>query len=121
MDAARERMTGAHAGVAGQAGRADGATEAGSCESRTPHVRWKNRSSTAKLQVVAEAVEQIAVPMIPPKIQPPMKVEKRATPEDEPAAAVATSPSVSDGYVCRIRKNYSVIRPVLSLASATMN
>ncbi|MBX3370022.1 MAG: DNA translocase FtsK [Nitrospira sp.] len=52
-----------------------------------------------EVQVVAEAVEQIAVPMIPPKIQPPMKVEKRATPEDEPAAAVATSPSVSDGYV----------------------
>ena len=52
-----------------------------------------------EVQVVAEAVEQIAVPMIPPKIQPPMKVEKRATSEDEPAAAVATSPSVSDGYV----------------------
>ncbi|HNL90965.1 MAG TPA: DNA translocase FtsK [Nitrospira sp.] len=52
-----------------------------------------------EVQVVAEAVEQIAVPMIPPKIQPPMKVEKRATPDDEPAAAVATSPSVSDGYV----------------------
>ena len=52
-----------------------------------------------EVQVVAEAVEQIAVPMIPPKIQPPMKVEKRATQDDEPAAAVATSPSVSDGYI----------------------
>lgn len=52
-----------------------------------------------EVQVVAEAVEQIAVPVIPPKIQPPMKVEKRAAPVDEPAAAVATSPSVSDGYV----------------------
>ncbi len=52
-----------------------------------------------EVQVVAEAVEQIAVPMIPPKIQPPLKVEKRATPDEEPAATVATSPSVSDGYV----------------------
>ncbi len=52
-----------------------------------------------EVQVVAEAVEQIAVPMIPPKIQPPMKVEKRAAPVDESAPAVATSPSVSDGYV----------------------
>lgn len=52
-----------------------------------------------EVQVVAEAVEQIAVPMIPPKIQPPMKVEKRVTPVDESAPAVATSPSVSDGYV----------------------
>ncbi len=52
-----------------------------------------------EVQVVAEAVEQIAVPMIPPKIQPPMKVEKRAALVDESAPAVATSPSVSDGYV----------------------
>ena len=52
-----------------------------------------------EVQVVAEAVEQIPVPVIPPKIQPPMKVEKRAVSADEPAAAVATSPSVSDGYV----------------------
>ena len=52
-----------------------------------------------EVQVVAEAVEQIAVPLIPPKIQPPMKVEKRATPVDESTPAVATSPSVSDGYV----------------------
>ncbi|MCC6966822.1 MAG: DNA translocase FtsK, partial [Nitrospira sp.] len=52
-----------------------------------------------EVQVVAEAVEQIAVPMILPKIQPPLKVEKRATPDEEPAATVATSPSVSDGYV----------------------
>ena len=52
-----------------------------------------------QIQVVAEAVEQIAVPVIPPKIQPPMKVEKRSTPVDESAPAVATSPSVSDGYV----------------------
>jgi len=52
-----------------------------------------------EVQVVAEAVEQIAVPVIPPKIQPPMKVEKRSTADEEPAAAVATSPSVSDGYV----------------------
>ncbi len=51
-----------------------------------------------EVQVVAEAVEQIAVPVIPPKIQPPMKVEKRAVSAEEPAA-VATSPSVSDGYV----------------------
>ncbi|MGB3397080.1 MAG: DNA translocase FtsK 4TM domain-containing protein, partial [Nitrospira sp.] len=52
-----------------------------------------------EVQVVAEAVEQIPVPVIPPKIQPPMKVEKRVVSADEPAAAVATSPSVSDGYV----------------------
>ncbi|MCS6325994.1 MAG: DNA translocase FtsK [Nitrospira sp.] len=52
-----------------------------------------------EVQVVAEAVEQIAAPVIPPKIQPPMKVEKRATTSDESAPAVATSPSVSDGYV----------------------
>lgn len=52
-----------------------------------------------EVQVVAEAVEQIPVPVIPPKIQPPMKVEKRAVSTDEPAATVATSPSVSDGYV----------------------
>ncbi|MDR4471734.1 MAG: DNA translocase FtsK 4TM domain-containing protein [Nitrospira sp.] len=52
-----------------------------------------------EVQVVAEAVEQIAAPVIPPKIQPPMKVEKRATASDESAPAVATSPSVSDGYV----------------------
>jgi S-DNA-T family DNA segregation ATPase FtsK/SpoIIIE len=52
-----------------------------------------------EVQVVAEAVEQIPVPVIPPKIQPPMKVEKRAVSADEPAATVATSPSVSDGYV----------------------
>ena len=52
-----------------------------------------------EVQVVAEAVEQIAVPLISPKIQPPMKVEKRATPVDESTPAVATSPSVSDGYV----------------------
>ena len=52
-----------------------------------------------EVQVVAEAVEQIAVPLIPPKIHPPMKVEKRATPVDESTPAVATSPSVSDGYV----------------------
>ncbi|MDR4481184.1 MAG: DNA translocase FtsK [Nitrospira sp.] len=51
-----------------------------------------------EVQVVAEAVEQIAVPVIPPKIQPPMKVEKRTVSAEEPAA-VATSPSVSDGYV----------------------
>ena len=52
-----------------------------------------------EVQVVAEAVEQIAAPVIPPKIQPPMKVEKRAAASDESAPAVATSPSVSDGYV----------------------
>ncbi len=52
-----------------------------------------------EVQVVAEAVEQIEVPLIPPKIQPPMKVERRVTADEEPAAAVATSPSVSDGYV----------------------
>ncbi|MBA5870301.1 MAG: DNA translocase FtsK [Nitrospira sp. CR2.1] len=52
-----------------------------------------------EVQVVAEAVEQLAAPVIPPKIQPPMKVEKRATASDESAPAVATSPSVSDGYV----------------------
>jgi S-DNA-T family DNA segregation ATPase FtsK/SpoIIIE len=52
-----------------------------------------------EVQVMAEAVEQIASPMIPPKIQPPMKVEKRAAPAGEAAAAVATSQSVSDGYV----------------------
>jgi S-DNA-T family DNA segregation ATPase FtsK/SpoIIIE len=52
-----------------------------------------------EVQVVAEAVEQIPVPVIPPKIQPPMKVEKRVVSADEPAATVATSPSVSDGYV----------------------
>lgn len=50
------------------------------------------------VQVVAEAVEQIAVPTTPPKIQPPIKVEKRAAVE-EPAATVAVSPSVSDGYI----------------------
>ena len=52
-----------------------------------------------EVQVVAEAVDQITVPVIPPKIQPPMKVEKRAASAEEPAAAVAMSPSVSDGYV----------------------
>ena len=52
-----------------------------------------------EVQVVAEVVDQIAAPMIPPKIQPPIKLEKRAASSEEPAAAVATSPSVSDGYV----------------------
>lgn len=52
-----------------------------------------------EVQVVAEAVEQIAAPVIPPKIQPPMKVEKRSATSDESASPVATSPSVSDGYV----------------------
>ena len=52
-----------------------------------------------EVQVVAEAVDQIVVPMIPPKIQPPIRVEKRSPSIEEPAAAVAMSPSVSDGYV----------------------
>ncbi|MDP9132380.1 MAG: DNA translocase FtsK 4TM domain-containing protein, partial [Nitrospirota bacterium] len=52
-----------------------------------------------EVQVVAESVDQIAVSMVPPKIQPPIKVEKRVAPVEEPAAAVAMSPSVSDGYV----------------------
>jgi S-DNA-T family DNA segregation ATPase FtsK/SpoIIIE len=52
-----------------------------------------------EVQVVAEAVDQIAVPMIPPKIQPPIKVEKRVASVEEPAAAVAMSPSVADGYL----------------------
>ena len=51
-----------------------------------------------EVDVVAEALEQIEVPLAPPKIQPPLKVEKRQTPVEEPAA-VAVSPSVSDGYV----------------------
>ncbi|HVG02211.1 MAG TPA: DNA translocase FtsK [Nitrospira sp.] len=52
-----------------------------------------------EVQVVAEAVDQIAAPMIPPKIQPPIKLEKRVASSEEPAAAVVMSPSVSDGYV----------------------
>jgi S-DNA-T family DNA segregation ATPase FtsK/SpoIIIE len=52
-----------------------------------------------EVQVVAEALNQIVIPMVPPKIQPPIKVEKRAAPAEEPASAVATSRSVSDGYV----------------------
>ena len=52
-----------------------------------------------EVQVVAEAVDQIAAPMIPPKIQPPVKVEKRVASVEEPAAAVAMSAPVSDGYV----------------------
>ncbi len=59
----------------------------------------EDQSFDREVQVMAEAVDQIAVPMVPPKIQPPIKVEKRAASVEEPAAAVAMSPSVSDGYV----------------------
>ncbi len=59
----------------------------------------EDHSFDREVEVVAEAVDQIAVPMIPPKIQPPIKVEKRVLSYEEPAAAVAMSPSVADGYV----------------------
>ena len=59
----------------------------------------EDHSFDREVEVVAEAVDQIAVPMIPPKIQPPIKVEKRLASAEEPAAAVAMSPSVADGYV----------------------
>ena len=52
-----------------------------------------------EVQVVAEAVDQIGAAMIPPKIHPPVKVEKRVASVEEPAAAVAMSAPVSDGYV----------------------
>ena len=66
--------------------------------SRAPR-EGEDQEFDREVQVVAEAVDQIAVPMVPPKIQPPIKVEKRAASVEEPAAAVAMSPSVSDGYV----------------------
>ena len=59
----------------------------------------EDHSFDREVEVVAEAVDQIAVPMIPPKIQPPIKVEKRVASAEEPAAAVAMSPPVADGYV----------------------
>ena len=68
---------------------------------KTPRLPRETEEHTLdrEVQVVAEAVDQIVAPVIPPKIQPPIKVEKRAVSAEEPAAAVATSPSVSDGYV----------------------
>ena len=84
--AVRERLVGLVPEWPAKQERADHSAQAGSTgRYRGRYVRRKSRSSTARVQVVAEAVEQIAVPMIP-KIQPPMKGGKRATPDDEPAA-----------------------------------
>ena len=61
-----------------------------------------------EVQVVAEAVEQIAVPMIPPKIQPPMKVENVPRPMTNRLQRWPRARPSQMAMSCLTRRNYSV-------------